>query len=106
NNTLSKNVAGGYGSIPAPTSQPTQGGVVTYAEPAGGGPTFIFPIQDEAHATVANGFEFTYEMWRPLYWPTTGASPNVAFSRSLADPPTYANGNKTITIKLDKGYKW
>ncbi|HEY1574166.1 MAG TPA: ABC transporter substrate-binding protein [Pseudonocardiaceae bacterium] len=105
-NNLSKNVAGGYGSIPAPTSQPTQGGVVTYAEPAGGGPTFIFPIQDEAHATVANGFEFADLMWRPLYWPTTGASPNVDFSRSLADPPTYANSNKTITIKLDKGYKW
>ncbi|HEX3650533.1 MAG TPA: ABC transporter substrate-binding protein, partial [Pseudonocardiaceae bacterium] len=105
-NNLSKNVAGGYGAIPAPTSQPTQGGVVTYAEPPGGGPTFIFPIQDETHATVANAFEFTDLMWRPLYWPLTGASPTVDFARSLADPPTYADSNKTITIKLDKGYKW
>ena len=45
-------------------------------------------------------------MYRPLYWPTTGASPTVDFSRSLASPPKFANSNKTITIKLDKGYKW
>ncbi|HEX5400951.1 MAG TPA: ABC transporter substrate-binding protein [Pseudonocardiaceae bacterium] len=106
NNNLNKNVSGGYGSIPAPTSQPTSGGVVTYAEPAGGGPTFIFPITDEQHATVANGFQFDDLMWRPLYWPTTGASPTVDFSRSLAEPPAFADSNKTITIKLDKGYKW
>ncbi|HKN98989.1 MAG TPA: ABC transporter substrate-binding protein [Pseudonocardiaceae bacterium] len=105
-NGPTKNVAGGYGSIPAPTSKPTQGGVVTYAEPVGGGPTFIFPIEDEAHQTVANGFQFSDLMWRPLYWPTTGASPSVDYSRSLAEPPTFADNNKTITIKLDKGYTW
>lgn len=105
-NGLSKNIAGGYGSIPAPTSRPTQGGVVTYAEPSGGGPNFVFPIEDEAHATVANGPEFEYLMWRPLYWPTTGASPSVDFSRSVASKPTFTDQNKTITIKLDKGYTW
>lgn len=99
-------ISGAFGSIPAPTSKPTQGGVVTYAEPAGGGPTFIFPIEDEAHATVANGFQFQYLMWRPLYWPTTGASPTVDYSRSLAEPPVYADKNKTITVKIDKGYTW
>jgi peptide/nickel transport system substrate-binding protein len=105
-NNLNKNVSGGYGSIPAPTSKPTQGGVVSYAEPVGGGPTFIFPIEDGAHGTVANGFQFVDLMWRPLYWPTTGASPSVDYARSLAEPPVFANSNKTITIKLDKGYKW
>jgi peptide/nickel transport system substrate-binding protein len=106
NNGLNKNVSGGYGSIPAPTSKPTQGGVVTYAEPVGGGPTFILPVADEAHATVANAFQFGDLMWRPLYWPTTGASPTVDFARSLAEPPVFANSNKTITIKVDKGFKW
>lgn len=105
-NGLNKNVAGGYGNIPAPTSKPTRGGVVTYAEPSGGGPNFIFPIEDEAHATVANAFQFEDLMWRPLYWPTTGASPTIDFSRSVASPPRFADSNKTITIKLDKGYTW
>jgi peptide/nickel transport system substrate-binding protein len=103
---LAKNVAGGFGSIPAPTSKPTQGGVVTYAEPQGGGPTFIFPISDEAHATVANGPQFDDLMWRPLYWPTNGASPTIDFSRSLAERPVFSDANKTITMKIDKGYRW
>jgi len=106
NNGLNKNVAGGYGSIPAATGSPTKGGVVTYAESPGAGPNFILPIEDSQHASVYNAFSFDDLMWRPLYWPTTGASPTVDFSRSLAEPPQFADSNKTITIKLDKGYKW
>jgi peptide/nickel transport system substrate-binding protein len=105
-NGLKTNVQGGYGSIPAATGTPTNGGVVTYAEQPGAGPAWIFPINDNAHATVYGDFEFEYLMWRPLYYPTTGASPTVDYSKSVAAAPVYTNDNKTITIKLNPQYKW
>ena len=105
-NSLAKNNVGGYGSIPAPSSSVTKGGVIKYAEQPGAGPNWIFPVIDNQHSSVYTSYEFEDLMYRPLYWPTTGASPTVDFSRSLAGPPKFANSNKTITIKLDKGYKW
>jgi len=104
--SLKTNTEGGYGSIPAATGSPTQGGVVTYAEQPGAGPNWIFPVVDNQHSSVYTSYEFEDLMYRPLYWPTTGASPTVDFSRSLASPPVFTNSNKTITIKLNKGYKW
>lgn len=106
NNGLKTNVQGGYGAIPAATGSPTSGGVVTYAEQPGAGPAWIFPINDNVHSTVYGDFEFEYLMWRPLYYPTKGASPVVDFSKSVGQPPVYTNNNKTITIKLNSSYKW
>ncbi len=105
-NGLNKNTEGGYGSIPAASGTPTDGGTVKYAEQPGAGPNWIFPIIDNQHSSVYTSYEFEDLMYRPLYWPTTGASPTVDFSRSLAEKPVFADSNKTITIKLDKGYKW
>jgi peptide/nickel transport system substrate-binding protein len=105
-NALKQNVQGGYGAIPAATGTPIQGGVVHITQSPGAGPTWIFPITDNAHSSVYTAFDFQYLMWRPLYFPVTGASPKVNYAKSVASPPVYTNNNKTITIKLDKGYTW
>ena len=106
NSNLNKNTAGGFGSIPAPTGTPSPGGTVSYALNPGATPNWIFPISDGNHASIYNSLSWQNLMWRPLYWTFTGASPAVDFSNSMAEPPAYSDSNKTITIKIDKGYKW
>ena len=49
---------------------------------------------------------FQYEMWRPLYWYGNGVRPVVVPSMSLADPPVYSNGDKTVTVHMKTNYRW
>ncbi|NUT36554.1 MAG: hypothetical protein HOV79_26160, partial [Hamadaea sp.] len=51
-------------------------------------------------------YQFQRLMYRPLYWFPDGASPKVNAALSLAEPPQFADGNKTVTIKLKPGYTW
>jgi peptide/nickel transport system substrate-binding protein len=106
NSLGNKNTAGGFGRIPAATGTPSPGGTVTYALSPGATPNWIFPISDGNHNSIYNTLSFQNLMWRPLYWSFTGASPQIDYSNSVADKPTFADSNKTITFKLDKGYKW
>src|ERR1700754_4066428 len=105
-NNLNKNVAGGFGKIPAATGSPTKGGTVTYALAPGATPNWIFSISDGNHNSIYNTLSFQNLMWRPLYWSFTGASPTVDYNMSMAAAPVYSDGNKTATFKLNKGYKW
>ena len=57
-NSLAKNNVGGYGSIPAPNSSVTKGGVIKYAEQPGAGPNWIFPVIDNQHSSVYTSYEF------------------------------------------------
>ena len=45
-------------------------------------------------------------MWRPLYWPVNGTVPEIEPSMSIANPPVYSNGNKTVSITMKSNYKW
>ena len=45
-------------------------------------------------------------MWRPLYWTVNGTVPEIEPSMSIANPPVYSNGNKTVTISMKSNYKW
>jgi peptide/nickel transport system substrate-binding protein len=49
---------------------------------------------------------FDYQMWRPLYWLFNGVAPKETPAMSLANDPTWSNGNKTVTFTLKSGYKW
>ena len=44
-------------------------------------------------------------MFRPLYWFGVGNRPDLNPGLSVADPPVYSHGARTVTIKM-KGYKW
>jgi peptide/nickel transport system substrate-binding protein len=83
---------------------PIKGGTLTIAEAAAGGPNYIFPMMGGAYFSVAN-FQLVYLLYRPLYWFGLGNTPDLNTGLSVAYPPVYSNGARTVTIRL-KGYKW
>jgi peptide/nickel transport system substrate-binding protein len=84
---------------------PVKGGIVTFAETVGGPANFIFPILPAEVNWVANATEFGTELWPPLYWMGQGGHPELNESLSVAYPPVFSNGDKTVTIRL-KNYRW
>jgi peptide/nickel transport system substrate-binding protein len=102
----SDTLPGAFGSVPPQTGTPTNGGVVTIAESPGAGPTYIFPIYPAADASIGTNQQFQQYMWRSLWWSPKGASPTIDYSQSIAGPPVYSNGNKTVTVHLYPGWKW
>ena len=97
--------SGAFGSVP-PASGTAHAGTITWAESPGTAPTWIFPIVPSANATTSTIDDFGWEMWRPLYWYTNGVNPTEAPSMSLANQPTYTNGDKTVTVTVKPNYKW
>jgi peptide/nickel transport system substrate-binding protein len=83
------------------------GGTVTFAEQPGSPPTYIFPLYDGANSGNNNITYLQPLMWLPLYWFGHSNSPaaTVNYPLSMADPPVFSNGNKTVTMTLKK-YDW
>jgi peptide/nickel transport system substrate-binding protein len=77
----------------------------TWAEPAGTAPDYIFPFAGPGLLTVANAERFWDLMYRPLYWFDTPNAGAPDPRRSLAAPPVYSDGGRTVTITL-KPYRW
>ena len=99
-------VPGGIGTVPAEASGTQKAGTVTWAIAPGTSPTWILPVVPSASNSVYNNFTFIWEMWRPLYWTVNGVVPEVEPSMSVANPATYTNGDKTVTVSLKSSYKW
>ena len=98
---------GGTGSIPlAASGAKVKAGTITWAMQPGATPNWIFPVIPSASNSVFNAFTFIYEMWRPLYWTVNGVTPEIVPNMSIANPTTWSNGNKTVTISLKSSYKW
>ena len=77
------------------------GGTITVAT---GGANYIFPMMSGAYYGVSN-VQMIELMFRPLYWFGAGYTPDLNPGLSVADPPVYSNGGRTVTVKM-KGYKW
>src|SRR5579875_2820349 len=91
---------------PATASRAAQGGVVTLAESAQGQPNYIFPLVTAATLTVANTGYLQGLLYRPLYFfGGDGHGVGLNEKKSLAYPPVYSGGGKTVTVKL-KHYRW
>ena len=108
-NTTSGNITqpGGIGSVPvAAAGAKVHAGTITYALQPGASPNSIFPIPTSGNNTVNNSFQFQWQMWRPLYWPVNGTVPEIDQSQSIANPPVYSNGDKTVSITMKSNYKW
>jgi len=77
----------------------------TFAEQPTVIPNYILPLASSQYFSAANVFQFQYLMYRPLY--SFGSDGHVLLndSLSLADPPVYASGGRSVTITL-KGWKW
>jgi peptide/nickel transport system substrate-binding protein len=94
-------LAGGCSSSNSTASgtTPVKGGTAVMAEPPSQTPDYIFPFMDPAVSTNQNLFDFTYLMYRPLYWFGQGSQPVVNPSLSLASLPVFSGRNVTITLK-------
>ena len=82
-----------------------KGGTVTWAEPPGDVPTFIYPFTPANFYSSANVGQLQSLMYRPLLWMGDGKLPKIDLALSLAHPPKLSYTADTVTIKL-KRYKW
>jgi peptide/nickel transport system substrate-binding protein len=103
-------VAACSGSSTSPSSssggKTVHGGTVTMAYPPGTEPVDIFPMFPPQDDTTQEIFWFVEQMWRPLYWfGNTAGGMTFNPALSLAYPPVFSNGNKTVTITM-KSWKW
>jgi peptide/nickel transport system substrate-binding protein len=80
----------------------SSGGTVTFAEQPGSTPTYIFPLEDGANSGNDNITYLQPLMWRPLYWfgHSNSNLPTINYSLSLAKPPVWSDGGRTVTINL------
>ena len=97
---------GQFGTVPAMATGTQTAGTITMAEPPNSAPTWILPIVTGAANSVYTVPMFDYQMWRPLYWLVNGVEPKETPAMSLANDPTWSNGNKTVTFTLKSNYKW
>ena len=95
----------GVVAVNAAPASASQGATVTFALPPAVIPNYIFPVMAGQYYSNVNLYQFQQIMFRPLYWFGRGTSPTFNPALSLALPPVYTNGGKTVTIKLKK-YAW
>jgi peptide/nickel transport system substrate-binding protein len=93
---------GGGGSA-TPKSQ--SGGTASFAMAPSQQINYIFPLTSGQYLTIPNTQYFQYLMWRPLYWYGGPGGPQVNYSLSVGNQPTFSDGGKTVTITL-KHYRW
>jgi peptide/nickel transport system substrate-binding protein len=100
--------AGGSGASASgsSTAPAVPGGTVRVALPAGVTPSYIWPYTPQASAGQVNAQGFQMLMYRPLYmFGGNGPSVTVNYRLSVADPPVYSDGGKTVTISM-RGWRW
>ncbi len=96
---------GQYGKLPPPGT-PTHGGTITYGQLNGLTPNYIFPIVPSGNASTYTE-QWQQIMWLPLYNNFAyGSSPGVNYKLSVGKKPVFSDGDKTVTIQLNQGYKW
>jgi len=97
----------GGGGHSASSGTPVSGGTATVALPAGVTNNWIFPFYAITNSSVYNSNQFQWMFYRPLYMFGNNTNTNVTinYPLSVADPPSYTNGGKTVVINM-KGWKW
>lgn len=99
-------LSGLYGKLPPIGGTAHPGGVLTIGVLEGASANYILPILPSANGIVSNPNQFLDILFSPLYFEPGSASPVIDTNLSLALPPTYSNGDRTVTIKLKPGLKW
>ena len=96
---------GSIGGIPAAGAASGQAGSITYGYLASDAPNWIMPIVPGADSSVYNIFVFEWQLWRPTWFTPQGSTPTVDQPLSVANPPVWSNGDKTVSITA-KPWKW
>jgi peptide/nickel transport system substrate-binding protein len=89
----------------APAGTKISGGTVTFTEGASAPPNYIFPMTAAQVCSTNNNNQLAYMLYRPLYWFGNNYRPTVDYSYSVADPPSWSDGGKTVSVTL-KPWKW
>jgi peptide/nickel transport system substrate-binding protein len=97
--------SGSSGGNSTPSGNAQTGGTAYLAEGTQAAPNYIFPFTSLQFFSTTNFQGFMNLMYRPLYWFGKGATPDINYSLSLANPPQYSNGGRTITVTM-KPYNW
>lgn len=79
--------------------------IVTDDGAGGAAPNYIFPLMPITKFNINNSQYLQYYMYRPLFMPGEPGKVTIDMRLSLANAPSFSNGNKTVTVKL-KPYKW
>jgi peptide/nickel transport system substrate-binding protein len=87
------------GSSPTTGTKPVNGGTAVFAEPPSSPPNYIFPFTSSAYISIVNLNDFSFLLYRPMYWFANGTQPTFNPSLSLANPPAFSGRNVTITLK-------
>jgi peptide/nickel transport system substrate-binding protein len=94
-----------FGSIPS-VGTPSKGGTISIGFLTGSTPLTIFPITGDAQSSVYTSFSFQYDFFVPLYNGPVGDTQEIDYATSIGKKPIFSDGNKTVTIPLNQGYKW
>ncbi len=94
-----------YGKLPA-AGTATRGDSITFGVLNGNTVNYIFPIVPSGNASTYN-YNVEQAMWLPLYNNSAyGSTPGIDYSLSLAKRAVFSDGNKTVSVTLNPGYKW
>jgi peptide/nickel transport system substrate-binding protein len=88
-----------------PSGSKVSGGTIYYTEGPSAPPNYIFPMTNAQVCSTTNISQFNAMMFRPLYWYGNNYRPTVDYSYSIGQQPTFSDGNKTVTVKLNS-WKW
>jgi peptide/nickel transport system substrate-binding protein len=111
--TSSNSSSSSSGAIPAevnnytatPSGSKQTGGTVYFAEAPSGAPDYIFPMTNFTVCGTNNIDMLNAMLYRPLYWYGNNNTTSIDFNYSVGQAPSWSNGDKTVTIKLNS-WKW
>jgi peptide/nickel transport system substrate-binding protein len=93
------------GSAPVVKGTPVEGGVASYALPIGEDFSWMLPLENQANYESYDG-NVELGMWRPLYYVGAPGKTGIDYAASIGQRPVYSNGDTTVTVDLNKGWKW
>jgi len=103
--TLAARSGPGYTSPTAPSGAKLMGGTVSFTEQPQAPPNYIFPMTSAQVCSTTNLNQFSYMLYRPLYWYGNNYSPTVDYSYSVGNKPAFSDNDKTVTVPM-KHWMW
>jgi ABC-type transport system substrate-binding protein len=96
--------AGCSGAAATPTAR-SGGAVVTFGELANSPPTYIFPMESGTYFTNQNLYQFSNQLYVPLYSFGDQGQPVLNPELSVASSPVFSDNNTVVSITL-KHWQW
>ncbi len=78
---------------------------VTFAEGVAAPPDYILPLESPPWFDVSNGQDFSWLLYRPLYWFGKSGRPQYNPTLSIGSRPRWSDDNRTVTISV-KPWRW